>query len=45
MDIDEILLNAEEKMTKAVAALHRDFGKLRTGRASTALVDTRAGTG
>ena len=40
MDIDEILLNAEEKMTKAVAALHRDFGKLRTGRASTALVDS-----
>ena len=26
-------------MTKAVASLDRDFGKLRTGRATTALVD------
>lgn len=39
MDMDSILLDAEERMEKAVAALNRDFGKLRTGRASTALVD------
>ena len=39
MDIDSILLDAEERMEKAVAAQERDFSKLRTGRASTALVD------
>ena len=39
MDMDSILLDAEERMEKAVVALNRDFGKLRTGRASTALVD------
>lgn len=39
MDIDSVLLETEEKMEKAVAALERDFAKLRTGRASTALVD------
>ncbi len=39
MDSETILLDAEERMEKAVAALERDFGKLRTGRASTALVD------
>ncbi|MDE5832806.1 MAG: ribosome recycling factor [Desulfovibrio sp.] len=39
MDTDTILLEAEERMEKAVASLERDFGKLRTGRASTALVD------
>ncbi|MBD5607934.1 MAG: ribosome recycling factor [Desulfovibrio sp.] len=39
MDTDTILLDAEERMEKAVASLDRDFGKLRTGRASTALVD------
>ncbi len=37
--MDDILLEAEEKMEKSVASLDRDFGKLRTGRASTALVD------
>jgi ribosome recycling factor len=31
--------DAEERMNKALAALDRDFAKLRTGRASTALVD------
>ncbi|MDR1489782.1 MAG: ribosome recycling factor [Desulfovibrio sp.] len=31
--------DAEEHMEKAMAALARDFGKLRTGRASTGLVD------
>ncbi|MCR5561780.1 MAG: ribosome recycling factor [Desulfovibrio sp.] len=39
MDIDTILLNAEERMEKALEALQRDFGKLRTGRASASLVD------
>lgn len=39
MDTATILLDAEERMEKAVASLDRDFGKLRTGRASTALVD------
>jgi ribosome recycling factor len=31
--------DAEERMEKALVALDRDFGKLRTGRASTSLVD------
>ena len=39
MDIDTTLLDAEDRMEKAVASLERDFAKLRTGRASTALVD------
>ena len=39
MDRDEILLDAEERMEKALAALERDFARLRTGRAGTALVD------
>lgn len=39
MDVDAILLETEERMEKAVSALDRDFAKLRTGRASTALVD------
>lgn len=39
MDIDSLLLETEERMEKAVSALDRDFAKLRTGRASTALVD------
>ena len=39
MDIDTTLLDTEERMEKAVASLERDFAKLRTGRASTALVD------
>jgi ribosome recycling factor len=39
MDKNEILLDAEDRMEKALAALERDFAKLRTGRASTALVD------
>ncbi len=38
-DKDSILLDAEERMEKALAALDREFAKLRTGRASTALVD------
>lgn len=39
MDIDTILLDTEDRMEKAMAALERDFQKLRTGRATTALVD------
>ena len=36
---DELLLDAEERMEKALAALERDYGKLRTGRATTGLVE------
>lgn len=39
MDTDAILLDAEERMEKAIASLDRDFSRLRTGRASTSLVD------
>ncbi len=39
MSVDEIMFDAEDRMEKALVALDRDFGKLRTGRASTALVD------
>lgn len=39
MDTDTTLLDAEERMEKAIASLDRDFAKLRTGRASTSLVD------
>ena len=37
--MDAVKKDAEERMDKALAALERDFGKLRTGRASTSLVD------
>ena len=39
MDIETILLDAEDRMEKAMSALEREFAKLRTGRASTSLVD------
>ena len=39
MDKDALMLDAEDRMEKAIAALERDFARLRTGRASTALVD------
>lgn len=39
MDMDTILLDAEERMEKAIGSLDREFAKLRTGRASTSLVD------
>ncbi len=39
MDKETLLLDAEERMEKALLALDRDFGKLRTGRASAQLVD------
>ncbi len=35
----EILTEADRKMARAVEAMERDFGGLRTGRASTALVE------
>ena len=37
--MDAVKKDAEERMEKALAALERDFSKLRTGRASTSLVD------
>ena len=37
--MDAIKKDAEERMGKALAALERDFAKLRTGRASTSLVE------
>lgn len=39
MDQDTLMLETEERMEKALVALERDFGKLRTGRASTSLVE------
>lgn len=39
MDKDTILLDAEDRMEKALVALEKEFGKLRTGRAATSLVD------
>lgn len=39
MDKDTVLLESEDRMEKALTALERDFSKLRTGRASSALVD------
>jgi ribosome recycling factor len=35
----EILVSTERKMARAVEAMERDFGGIRTGRASTALVE------
>lgn len=37
--IDEILIDTENKMKKAVEALERDLGGVRTGRASSRLLD------
>ncbi len=39
MSKDEIMFDAEDRMEKALGALDREFTKLRTGRASTTLVD------
>ena len=35
----EVLSNAEHKMARAVEAMERDFTGIRTGRASTSLVE------
>ncbi|MEG2171765.1 MAG: ribosome recycling factor [Desulfovibrionaceae bacterium] len=40
MDKDSLLLDAEERMEKALTSLDKEFTKLRTGRASTALVES-----
>lgn len=39
MDKDTLLIDAEERMEKALSAQDRDFAKLRTGRATTSLVE------
>ncbi len=39
MDTTEICVSAEEKMDKAVEFLHNEYRGIRTGRASTALVE------
>ena len=39
MDADEILLEAEEKMEKGIEVLKAEFKGIRTGRASTGLVE------
>jgi len=39
MDKDTVFLDSEDRMEKALVALDREFAKLRTGRASTGLVD------
>lgn len=37
--VDDVLLDAEEKMSKSVSFLHEQFAGLRTGKASPALVE------
>ncbi|MGB0865700.1 MAG: ribosome recycling factor, partial [Granulosicoccaceae bacterium] len=37
--IDEILEDAEQRMSKSVAALHKEFSRIRTGRAHVSLLD------
>jgi ribosome recycling factor len=37
--IDELLVDARERMAKSVEATHHEFGSVRTGRASPALLD------
>ncbi len=39
MDKDTVLLETDDRMQKAVSNMDKDFSKLRTGRASTSLVD------
>lgn len=39
MDKDTLMFDAEERMEKALTAQDKEFAKLRTGRASTSLVD------
>lgn len=40
MSVDEILLDAEERMEKAVEVLKKQLGGIRTGRANPGLVDS-----
>ena len=37
--IDEIMLETEEKMQRAVSGLHNAFGTVRTGRANAMVLD------
>ena len=37
--MEEILMDTEDRMEKALTSLDRDFSRLRTGRASTTLLD------
>ena len=39
MNRNEIIKNAETRMVKSVASIREDMAKIRTGRASTALLD------
>lgn len=39
MDLDELFLDCEDRMSKAGTSLGKEFAKLRTGRATTALID------
>ena len=39
MPVDEMLLNGEEKMEKAVASLKKEYGQFRTGRANPLILD------
>ena len=39
LDPDEIMMNAEEGMEKAVSYLTHEFSAIRTGKASPALVE------
>ena len=39
MDVDEIMMNAEERMENALDALHSAFGSVRTGRANAKVLD------
>ena len=38
-DIEMLLLDAEEKMEKTIAALQRDFSKIRTGKANPSILN------
>lgn len=37
--IDDIIMDAEERMTKSIKALEKEFGSIRTGRANPSLFD------
>ena len=39
MDKDDVFNNSEDRMEKALQSLDREFARLRTGRASTGLVE------
>lgn len=39
MSVDEVMLNTEEEMEKALAHLQREYRQIRTGRATPALVE------